>query len=258
MSFDVQKFACFVPRTVLEAVAEKRIRQGDDFSIGIDKFSGTVVFVDASGFTALTEALDKHPNGAEKLGDCINNFFSPLIQIVNYWGGDIIKFSGDAVTVIWPSDDAEDGDVRKSHFSSGKKFSVSATNSVLYALQCCIDLHTNLNDYPTPVEGRYFDLHIGVGFGKVQILQVGGILDRWEYVVAGDAMVQISKAEPLATNKETVVSPEVLELVGSKILWEPRELEGQTFGKLLGLAPRFIGIPSPPPLEKIPVRDSFF
>ena len=97
-----------------------------------------------------------------------------------------------------------------------------------------------------------------MGFGKVQILQVGGILDRWEYVVAGDAMVQISKAEPLATNKETVVSPEVLELVGSKILWEPRELEGQTFGKLLGLAPRFIGIPSPPPLEKIPVRDSFF
>ncbi|KAH0473465.1 MAG: hypothetical protein KVP17_000207 [Porospora cf. gigantea B] len=68
-------------------------------------------------------------------------------------------------------------------------------------------------------------------------------------------MVQISKAEPLATNKETVVSPEVLELVGSKILWEPRELEGQTFGKLLGLAPRFIGIPSPPPLEKIPLSD---
>lgn len=63
------------------------------------------MFCDASGFTALTEALDKQPNGAEKLGECINNFFAPLIQIVNFWGGDIIKFSGDALTIVWPVDD---------------------------------------------------------------------------------------------------------------------------------------------------------
>lgn len=53
----------------------------------------------------MTEALDKQPNGAEKLGECINNFFAPLIQIVNFWGGDIIKFSGDALTIVWPVDD---------------------------------------------------------------------------------------------------------------------------------------------------------
>lgn len=49
--------------------------------------------------------MDKQPNGAEKLGDCINNFFAPLIQIVNFWGGDVIKFSGDALTIVWPVDD---------------------------------------------------------------------------------------------------------------------------------------------------------
>lgn len=121
--FDISQFACFVPRTVLEAIADCRIRYTDDFDIIIEQFDAAVVcflrivisvfalilaaqvFCDASGFTALTEALDKEPNGAEKLGDCINAFFGPLIQIVSYWGGDIIKFSGDAITIVWPVDD---------------------------------------------------------------------------------------------------------------------------------------------------------
>ena len=32
----------------------------------------------------------------------INNFFTVLINVVEMYGGDIIKFSGDALTVIFP------------------------------------------------------------------------------------------------------------------------------------------------------------
>eukprot|EP00923_Selenidium_pygospionis_P029662 GHVN01052839.1.p1 GENE.GHVN01052839.1~~GHVN01052839.1.p1 ORF type:complete len:185 (-),score=54.90 GHVN01052839.1:43-597(-) len=68
-SFNIDAFSCFVPRTVLEAVADKRIGYSEDFEIIIEEFNSAVVFCDASGFTALTVALDQKENGAEKLGE---------------------------------------------------------------------------------------------------------------------------------------------------------------------------------------------
>lgn len=38
----------------------------------------------------------------------INQFFDKIIRIVHFWGGDIIKFSGDALTIVWPVDDEDD------------------------------------------------------------------------------------------------------------------------------------------------------
>lgn len=66
-----------------------------------------LVFTDASGFTAMTEKLSKEPSGAEELGGFLNKFFGILINIVRDWGGDILKFSGDAVTILWPADTPE-------------------------------------------------------------------------------------------------------------------------------------------------------
>lgn len=43
----------------------------------------------------------------------INQFFDKIIRIVHFWGGDIIKFSGDALTVVWPVDDEEEEDRRE-------------------------------------------------------------------------------------------------------------------------------------------------
>ena len=59
---------------------------------------GAVLFSDASGFTALTEQLAQAPHGAERLCAIINEFFGILIGIVTSYGGDIIKFAGDAVS----------------------------------------------------------------------------------------------------------------------------------------------------------------
>eukprot|EP01054_Gregarina_sp_Poly1_P002146 Gregarina_sp_Poly_1__2145@NODE_156_length_12377_cov_161_699350_g138_i0_p6_GENE_NODE_156_length_12377_cov_161_699350_g138_i0NODE_156_length_12377_cov_161_699350_g138_i0_p6_ORF_typecomplete_len167_score25_35_NODE_156_length_12377_cov_161_699350_g138_i031423642 len=64
-SFAMDKFSCFVPRAVLEAVVDEKIKYSDDFDIIVDRCLAAVVFCDASGFTAVTEALDKQENGAE-------------------------------------------------------------------------------------------------------------------------------------------------------------------------------------------------
>lgn len=40
----------------------------------------------------------------------INQFFDKIIRIVHFWGGDIIKFSGDALTIVWPVDDEDENE----------------------------------------------------------------------------------------------------------------------------------------------------
>lgn len=258
------RFASFVPRAVLEGIADRKVRASNDFDIVLDRCQAAVVFCDASGFTAVTEALHKLPDGAEQLGNIINKFFKSLIEIVHYWGGDIIKFAGDALTIIWGCDDtivaspnhspiptasatatttptgtasatatgtgtatanasaANGASANASAVSGGKGggaeseggedalYKIDAQRACQLACFCCADLHRNLNGFEVGVENRTFTLHIGVGFGRVTILQVGGTLNRWEYVVAGPAIEQISIAEPLAQSGETVLSPAVV------------------------------------------------
>ncbi|EWC89068.1 hypothetical protein PFNF54_02033 [Plasmodium falciparum NF54] len=95
-------FRSFFPKILLN-IYSKCENPAQFFSnLVIQKFNSVVFFCDASGFSNLAEQLDKRINGTELLGNCLNKFFNILIKIIDYWGGDIIKFSGDAVLVIWP------------------------------------------------------------------------------------------------------------------------------------------------------------
>lgn len=128
---------------------------------------------------------------SQRLGNCITKFFGDLIQVVHFWGGDIIKFAGDAVTIVWGCDDEAaraDGELllRLAHgvqkltgpFSSGlltsedSRYIIDKTKACQLACQCCLDLHRNLNGFDAGVDGKKFTLHIGVGFGTITILQV--------------------------------------------------------------------------------------
>src|SRR5512134_2597009 len=67
-----------------------------------DDFQAAVVFADISGFTGLTEALaERGPVGVEDLARILNKFFGQLIDIVHEYGGDVVKFAGDAVIAVW-------------------------------------------------------------------------------------------------------------------------------------------------------------
>ena len=88
----------FVPWIIQQSEREGMLGN----NIIVHKGEGGVVFSDASGFTALTEQLAKKSNGAELLSDCLTKFFTPLIDIIHSYRGDVIKFSGDALTVYFP------------------------------------------------------------------------------------------------------------------------------------------------------------
>ena len=62
-----------------------------------------VIFADISGFTNLSEACArKGLQGNEDLAFMLNRYMEGMVTSLNQYGGDIIKFVGDAMIVMWP------------------------------------------------------------------------------------------------------------------------------------------------------------
>lgn len=56
----------------------------------------------------MSETLaQKGPVGAEDLGFYLNRYMERLVRIIARCGGDVFKFAGDAILVLWPPSDTE-------------------------------------------------------------------------------------------------------------------------------------------------------
>lgn len=61
------------------------------------------LFADISGFTNLSEkCTSMGVRGNEELAFCINRYMEGMVKNLGKYGGDIIKFVGDAMIVMWP------------------------------------------------------------------------------------------------------------------------------------------------------------
>eukprot|EP01038_Epipyxis_sp_PR26KG_P008483 gene8483-11467_t len=65
----------------------------------IQRFYGALLFVDISGFTALSLRLS-----VDELKRHINDYFTTMLDIVDKHGGDVFKFAGDAIYIVWQAD----------------------------------------------------------------------------------------------------------------------------------------------------------
>ena len=73
-----------------------------------ERTHGAALFGDISGFTPLTEALERElgpKRGAEELTVHLNRVYDALIAAVHQYGGSVIGFAGDAVTCWFDGDD---------------------------------------------------------------------------------------------------------------------------------------------------------
>lgn len=68
--------------------------------------------------------------------------------------------------------------------------------SVLQCIACC------------DVKVSTLGMHIGIGISQVSANHVGGVLDRWEFYISGDANRQMSLAEQYATKGQVALSSE--------------------------------------------------
>jgi hypothetical protein len=81
----------------------------------------------------------------------------------------------------------------------------------------------------------FMKTHTGLGLGEVKIYYVGGVNDRWMYVVAGNAVEQLTSTVAQAESGQVVVSPQVWEVVKSycvgATIEQPREPPMQSLNK---------------------------
>ncbi|CAM9600232.1 unnamed protein product [Ectocarpus sp. 6 AP-2014] len=150
----------------------------------------------------------KKGSAAERLTDYLNYILGLLTDTVEMHGGDILKFAGDAIIVCW-SPTRELGIEPSERISTGKpggdQLEIPCLRAVLCArdaMQTCTQKLLNSAD---PVMSS-LGLHIGLGASKVLAGHVGGIENRWEFFITGEACEEMNRAEKDASNMEIVFS----------------------------------------------------
>eukprot|EP00759_Apiculatamorpha_spiralis_P023330 PhF_6_TR27149/c1_g1_i1/m.39654 len=172
-----------------------------DFPGATWEFKGVLLFVDISGYTKMTTALGKE--GASAVSDAVNGYLSILIQYVcNTFGGDIVKFAGDAILCIWR---CEQGDEQLAQLA-------------LDAVQCAHVLQSAVGVYTVPKSDVTLRIHIGVDAGTISshVVQAGVDGSLFHYV-SGEVLRRIGDYVDGASSGEICVSTAVAELCGSNI-----------------------------------------
>lgn len=152
----------------------------------------------------------------ETLTTTLNKTLEPVIEVISQHGGDIIKvsesnrsvrhdvshsisdsqFAGDAMIVLWETE-----------VSLGEP---SEPGVLVYrATKCALEALSVLQCVSTcDVKVSTLGMHIGVGISQVAANHVGGVLDRWEFYISGDANRQMSLAEQYASKGQVALSIE--------------------------------------------------
>lgn len=165
--------------------------------------TAAVLFSDISGFTALTERLaGRGARGAEDVKEVINRCFGPLIDLITRHGGEVEKFAGDATVAIWPADSEDD-----------------LPQAIRRAIQCCLEIQQELDGLQV-TDDFQLRLRLAVTAGKAWLATTGGVDGRWETLVTGDALQQITPAIRQAEPGDIVVSPEAWDLVRAQAVGE--------------------------------------
>ena len=165
-------FASYVPA---EIVLRSLANHAPPSKADREDFPAAIGFVDVSGFTALSEKLLKEygRRSSEMLNTYISSYFDGLIDGISEFGGDVIKFAGDALQVVWrhrrPSDGIDE---------EAEPPSLGAL--VLQASRCCLSLLAKLNNFSPPgVPDVCLTLHMGVGAGCLSSYVLAPFLHMW-------------------------------------------------------------------------------
>ena len=90
-----QQLLAYVPRLALEWLSQTPEEEHR-------RVEGTLVFVDVSGFTALTERLAARGRaGTEEINEIVSSTFGELAAIAGRYGADLLKWGGDAAVLLF-------------------------------------------------------------------------------------------------------------------------------------------------------------
>jgi len=162
-------------------------------------FQAYTMFIDLSGFTALTEELMKQgTEGAEQLSYSLNAIFAPMIELVYQRGACIPYFAGDAFTVIFDEDNTLDPRLH-----------------MLQTAQEVVALFAKKGLSQTIYGNVTIGIKIGLSYGRVDWGIVGG--DYKSYFFRGPAIDQSAASEHLASNRDIILDEAILQRLPQKI-----------------------------------------
>eukprot|EP00736_Rhodelphis_marinus_P013681 Rmarinus@m.5624 len=205
MAADATEYLRYCPNLVLR-------RAGNLQLPSVESADGAVLFADISGFSRLGERLQQERGQAvsvEILNRIINHYFEKMIEICDLYGGDVVKFAGDALFVYFSTE------------MLGATLQCCAWRAVVCG-QAIVTATADLAKNPTEYgDFGIVKVHCGVGAGNVRAYFVGKMQSRCEVVIAGEVLPQVSKAESLARADEVVVSPDAWDLIKTYCVGDP-------------------------------------
>lgn len=175
-----------VPRIVLDWVTDEPERRWR-------VVEGTMVFADISGFTALSEKLATRGRiGTEELVETLSRVFAGMLDITANRGGQLLKFGGDALLVLFTGPD-------------------HARQAASAAVEMRRDLR-RASEIPTSVGKLKLKISIGAHSGAFHLFLVG---DRYRQLVVGGPDTTIAmNSETAAEAGQIVVSEAMAALLG--------------------------------------------
>jgi class 3 adenylate cyclase len=187
MQTDSEHFDQFVSRFLRDSLTRWTNRFEEPFG---EIVSAALMFGDLSGFTQLTEQL-AHDNrrGAEHTQRILNEHFCRILETIERWGGAVLKFAGDATIALWPAEPH------------------GLAQATLAATRCALDIQASLHRVASP-ELRVMSHRVVIGGGSIWLAHVGGVDDKWEFVVGGEPWDQIRRADERAEIGSVVLSPQ--------------------------------------------------
>jgi class 3 adenylate cyclase/predicted ATPase len=176
---------------------------------------GTLVFVDISGFTKLSERLAQRGRiGAEELTAVLDRVFGRMLEIVFERGGSLLKFGGDALLLLFDTED-----------------------HLMQASAAAVEMRTALrsaSEEKTSVGRINLKMSAGIHTGSVDFFLVGD--SHRELIVTGPTASMTTMMESTADAGEIVVSSAVRQGL-------PADFVGLRKGEGWLLAKRRINLP---------------
>jgi len=152
-----RQYLGYLSRLALRQIKDKR---------NLIEIKGSFLFADLSGFTTMSDKLSASGRlGSEELASAINNIFDPMLEIIFSCGGDVIKFGGDAVLVLF----------------AGKDHAERAASCGFWLLEnigSSRKISTSVGDFPIAI-------HIGISCGSALSAIVGGEGGRYDHLFCG-------------------------------------------------------------------------
>lgn len=163
---------------VSPAIVDEILKDPENIELGGRKQKMTVMFSDVRGFTTISEKLDP-----QVLSQVLNDYLTPMTQIVFANKGTLDKYMGDAIM---------------SFFGAPLTFEDHA----IHAARCALQSIDKLKEIQTEFKNRglpNIDIGIGINSAEMSVGNMGSDIVR-SYTVMGDAVNLASRLEGI--NKE--------------------------------------------------------